>query len=358
MIALSTIPAYLWGVPWFTYHQENLVVYDCQIKTESVPIGAKYPGRIAEVLVEVGQRVSANQVIVRMDTSELTAQTKRAQATIELAKANWIVESESIKKAIATLKTQQRCAETKTTVAQQRATALKIETEILEKDVLRSQKLVRSHSLARSKFEKIQREFQRLKNQASIATAEVKVVSLDKDVLQSEMEELRAKLHRLVGLQKKIEMAQAELEAIEERRAAATVRAAEPGTVTHVFRGTGSSIKLGDPIIEIHPDTVWSEIWIDESDLALAKPGTEVKITLRAYPNTPLEGQIAGFLPSHAIGDRLPLETNNPVLQPETKICVQVQLSSQQVELIPGLRGVAVIEKHRDGQDEAEQPTP
>jgi len=53
-----------------------------RLESEQVEIAAKYPGRIAAVLVKEGDAVKAGQVLARMDTAELEAQLAAAVAQV------------------------------------------------------------------------------------------------------------------------------------------------------------------------------------------------------------------------------------------------------------------------------------
>ncbi|KRA83345.1 HlyD family secretion protein [Altererythrobacter sp. Root672] len=53
-----------------------------RLEANEIYISAKYPGRIAEVLVNEGDTVKAGQVVARLDTSELEAQLRQALAVM------------------------------------------------------------------------------------------------------------------------------------------------------------------------------------------------------------------------------------------------------------------------------------
>ncbi len=54
---------------------------------QTVALAFKSPGRVAEVLVEEGQRVQAGQVLARLDTAELELALAQAQATLRINEA-------------------------------------------------------------------------------------------------------------------------------------------------------------------------------------------------------------------------------------------------------------------------------
>jgi HlyD family secretion protein len=57
-----------------------------RLEATQISISTKYPGRIAEVLVNEGDTVEPNQVVARMDTSALEAQLREAEAQIRSAR--------------------------------------------------------------------------------------------------------------------------------------------------------------------------------------------------------------------------------------------------------------------------------
>src|SRR5262252_9055051 len=59
-----------------------------RIEVERVDIAAKLPGRVAEIRVKEGDFVQKGQIIAQLDTAELRAQLRAAEASVERAIAN------------------------------------------------------------------------------------------------------------------------------------------------------------------------------------------------------------------------------------------------------------------------------
>ena len=57
-----------------------------RIEGTEIDVDAKIPGRVAEILVDEGDLVSAGQVLAHMDTKTLEAQRREAEAQLERAK--------------------------------------------------------------------------------------------------------------------------------------------------------------------------------------------------------------------------------------------------------------------------------
>lgn len=56
-----------------------------RIEADEIDIATKFAGRIAEMLADEGDMVKAGQVVARMDTRDLAASLKKAQAQVEQA---------------------------------------------------------------------------------------------------------------------------------------------------------------------------------------------------------------------------------------------------------------------------------
>ena len=78
----------LGGGGWYWWQQQlsalppGIVKANGRLESEQVEISAKYPGRIATVVAREGQMVEAGEVVARMDTVELEAQLRAAEAQV------------------------------------------------------------------------------------------------------------------------------------------------------------------------------------------------------------------------------------------------------------------------------------
>ena len=354
-----TVPLYQHGQPWLKYHQENLVIYDCRLHSDSVPVGSKYPGRIAELLVQIGQHVQAGDTIACLDIRELDALTDKANATVELAKANVAAEKVAIEKALASMIAQQECLVAKSQVAASRAKAIKEETKWIEKQLIRAKKLAKRGSMSQADVERLLREFESFDNKARIAGEEDLIANLDLAAVKIKIDEIQSRNARIVVLEHEIAIAKSELKSIDEQKDSAMIKSKTSGVVTNIFRGAGSSVKVGDPIIQIQDSNVWCEAWIDEKKFANVDLDARTIVSLKAYPNSTIQGTVTGFLPTTEAAHRVPQLTENPVLQPNSKVCIKIKLSpTKNLTLLAGLTGKAVIAKDSNKERFVQQRLP
>ncbi|MEM7454303.1 MAG: efflux RND transporter periplasmic adaptor subunit [Planctomycetota bacterium] len=352
IVSFGACPAYYFGQPWIRFHQENVVVYDCRLNSDSIPVGSMYSGRIKELHVTVGQSIEPGDVIAVLDTMEIDAEIVKATAAIELAEAGLAAEQLAIERAVDAMIAQQQCLEARLSVSETRSDAVRLETGWIEKELERSSQLARRGSVPNSEIDELLRELQNFRSKEAIADEEVEVADADLIALDARTNEIRARFAGLDVFKKKIEIAKLELAAATLRRDASVIYAEESGTVIEVLRGVGSSLLVGDPIIRVQARDIWSEIRIDESQLADVSCGMPVTISLKAYPDLQLKGRITGFLPVASSTVREPAQVSNPVLQSDAKISLKVELAPAEPHLVPGLTGMAVISRSARSQNE------
>jgi len=88
--ALGIIGAVIAGAVWSSRPQQDppgIVRGSGSIETADVYIAPKIGGRVIELRVQEGDRVTAGQLVARLDTSELDAQVGQAEAALRIAEA-------------------------------------------------------------------------------------------------------------------------------------------------------------------------------------------------------------------------------------------------------------------------------
>lgn len=86
---------YCWPPEGFGYWRstvnrlpQGLSVGNGRLEATEVQIASKTPGRLAEVLVDEGDKVTQGQLLARMDTRTLEAQRNQAEAEVIRAREN------------------------------------------------------------------------------------------------------------------------------------------------------------------------------------------------------------------------------------------------------------------------------
>ena len=324
VVTTLVIVGFRYGKPWLRYHQQHLVLYDCQLKSETTPVGALESGRIASLYVKVGDRVAKGDVIARMECQALRAKRAEAEEAIQLAVTELGAKRLSWEKEIETMESMIEGQKAKEEISATEWSATQVEKNWLANQLEISRKLAKRGSVSQFDWQKIARELKQFESKSKIVKKQQQLEQEELKILTARLAELKAKSGELDVLKHKIAMARRTLEIIDQSLATRVIKAELSGVVTDIYRGAGSSVSPGDPIVQLQGQQIWAEVWVDESQLADVGRNLPVTIFLKAYPDEPISGYVAGYLPSPMALERSPQLTENPILQSNAKICVQI----------------------------------
>lgn len=278
-----------------------------------VRIGAQAPGRIAEVLVAMNDKVMPGDLLVRLDDDELLAKKAAAEADVAVRKRDR--DNETVGKA-----------------AQDRRTA--------EDAVANAENLLGTN---RAEFDRVMRTWRGGSGQeADVKKARDAVTSA-----QDQLDQARASLRKLIATtnppgQTRAEAAlaasRAELSlacaALERTR----IRASAEGTVLQVLAKPGETATPSPEtplVITGNLASLRARAEIEERDVGKLKVGLPVVVRSDAFPNRDFEGKIASLAQSlggSKLGQRGPRKpTDVDVLE------VLVDLPGS-LPLLPGMR--------------------
>jgi len=212
-------------------------------------ISPKISGRIAEVLVDQGDKVTKGQILLTLDDEDFRQQVDMAKA--ELAAAN-----ASVGKADSQIKSSQA------TVKEANSTFSRISP------------LVSSGAVSVDAFEKAQQ-------QMDIAQANLN---------QSQSSRIEA--------EKMAAKAEASLKYYQERLADTVIRSPFDGLIIRRYRDPGDIAVPGSMVLDmISLDELWISAWVDETTLDKLQVGQTSKIVFRSNPKIELPGKAARISP-------------------------------------------------------------
>ncbi len=277
----------------------------------------KSAGRVAEIMVEEGDQVEAGEVLARLETAELEQALIQAQANLAISEAQLAQtedgpSAEDLASARAALESAlANYEEIKAGPSQEDITVAKAEME-----------------KARIALEKAQADYDKISWQAGIgATLEAKAlqqasVDYERARAQYELTVAHPTDSELKQAAAQVAQARATLAALEEKptpeelaiaRAQVTqARAAltqarlnlEEATLTAPFAGTvadvnievGQMVNSGTPVIILtDPASYHVDLYIDETEIGQVRVGQPVVITLDAFPDEEIEGEVTAI---------------------------------------------------------------
>ncbi|MDR0378568.1 MAG: efflux RND transporter periplasmic adaptor subunit [Candidatus Accumulibacter sp.] len=277
ILALLVLAVVGGGAWWYAYRPASdnaLILYgNVDFRQASVPFNGNE--RIAEVLVEEGERVKKGQVLARLDTSRILPQLAQAEAEMESQKA-----------AVERLLNGTRKEE----IAQSQANL-----ESAKADAVNATAQYERLKVLGTIGADSQQNIDQAKAAANVAAAKVAVArnALSLAVIGPRPEDIAQAKAQLRGHESQLallrqQVADAELRAPFD--AVVQSRLMEPGEMASPAKPVFSLATIG---------TKWVRAYISEPDLSHVRNGSRARIRIDSMPDHPLEGWV-GFISSVA----------------------------------------------------------
>jgi HlyD family secretion protein len=236
------------AIYWLKYSQPSLppgiVSGNGRIEADEIDISTKFAGRIAELLVDEGDVVKAGQVVARMDTSDLEASLKKAEAQVQGA--------------------QRALDEARANVAQQQSQL-----------TLAQQELDRTQTLVQRGFATKQLLDQR-QQQVDGATAA-----------------LNAANFRVAQTERALDAATHDVELYKVNIADNTLRAPKNGRIQYRIANIGEVLPAGGKVFTmLDLAYVYMDIYLPTAEVGKAKIGDDARIVLDARPDLAIPAKV------------------------------------------------------------------
>ena len=254
--------------------QERVSLHGVFSPWAQVNVVPKVPGRVAEVPVEVGQQVAAGEVLVRLETEELTLQLKQAEAALAGARATLArieagARPEEIEQAEAALKQAQAGYENARLTYE------------------RAAKLHEAGVMTGQEWDAVKAQYEVAKAQK--LTAEKTLELVRKGAREEDLANARAGVAQAEAA---VALAKLSLEN-------AVIKAPISGVVNQVNVQVGDMAGAGVPVVNlVDIDKVKLNLQVSEREIIMLERGQEVKVTLDVQPNLELHGRISSIAPA------------------------------------------------------------
>lgn len=280
-------------------------------------VSARVAGTIQEVLVEENQTVTAGDLLVRLDPSDLEVRHQQALAQVAQAAAQ-------------TQQTEAQISQARAQLSREQARATKAQ-----------QDLARAESLSQG-------------SNGAISRQEYDQAKAENDAAQAGLEVARAALDSALALataaQAQQKAAAANLREAELQLSYTEIRAPAPGRIGKKNVETGNRVQPGQALLGLVEPDVWVTANFKETQLAWLKPRQPVRVKLDAFPGrtfkarlesvAPASGaQFALLPPDNATGNFTRIVQRIPV-----KICLNSEaLGVWASRLAPGMSAVVEV---------------
>ena len=268
-----------------------------RLEADAINIDTKYAGRIAELFADEGDLVKAGQVVARMDTQDLAASLKKAQAQVKQA-------SRAVEEAEANVKQQQ------------------------------SQTLLAQQEYERAVY-LVQKGFQ---------TKEVM------DQRQQQLDGAKAALNaanlRVIEFQHALDAATHDVELYSVEIADNTLVAPREGRIQYRVANVGEVLPAGGHVfVMLDTSYVYMDVYLPTEQAGKVRFGADARIVLDAYPNVAIPAKVS-FIASQAQFTPKIVETQNERDKLMFRIRVRIdpdRLRGRAEIVRSGLPGVAYV---------------
>lgn len=295
------------SVWWFYWRIPPLVGFGSgngRLEVQEIDVATKFPGRIAEVLVNEGDNVQVGQVVARMDASSLSAQLREAEAQVQRARQGQIT--------------------AKALIAQRRS-----ETLLAERDMERARALYVNANISAKDYDRARSTMETAK--AAATQAEAQLAEADAAIAAS----LAQKERTQVDLKDSVLTAP--------RSGRVQFRLAEPG---EVLASGGKVLTL------IDPTDVYMTVFLPAAEAGKVALGADSRIVLDAAPTLVIPAAVS-FVADKAQFTPKEVETRSEREKLMFRIKVKIDpelVKGHEAQVKPGLPGVAYVQLDKTAQ--------
>lgn len=254
------------------------------------------PGRIAELLIEEGDRVSRGQVIARMDSDRIQAQVAQYQAAAQKAQANLErVKAGSRPEAIAAAQARVNTAQANVAQAQEKLSRS-------QKEKQRNQLLVDRGAISLNAYDEF--ASQETEARASLEAVLAQLAEQQQNLAETQQ---GSRIEEIAQAAAELAEAKAELASVQIQFNKTTVRAPFAGIITRRYAETGDYVDSTTAASETEGATSTSiaelssgleiEAKIPEASIAQIKLGQTVNIQVDAYSDQVFKGKVRLIAP-------------------------------------------------------------
>ncbi len=279
---------------------EGIVAGNGRIEAKLVDVAAKEPLRVQQLLVNEGDLVRPNQVLVQLDTTTLQASLAEANANVSAM--------------------EERLAVSKASIVKQKS-----EIDLATIELERARRLVKDGAGSQR----------------------------DLDVRASKLETTKASLAEAEAMLKtsseQVEVAKATAKTIQTRIADATLRSPVTGRVLYRLAEPGEVLSPGGPALTlVNLEDVYMEIFLPANEAASVKIGSEARITVDYEPDRAVPGFVSFVSPEAQFTPKqVETKSERETLMFRVKVQIPKELATRYVDRIKtGIRGVGYVKSN------------
>ena len=222
-----------------------------------VPVVPKLGGKIARVAVSVGDRVQAGDLLVQLDTSDIEAQVRQAEAAVEAAKTGYANAEAKLPNAL--------------TIAQA------------------------NYDAAKSAYDRMEYLYE----EGGVSEQQLEGARTQLEVAAAQLADAQNASLQLDTLRAQVKQAEAAYDAARTQLNNATITAPVSGTVTAVHMDVGQMSGPSTPLVTVAQlDPMVAVFSLTESQVGKLKTGDQVSVQVKVAGSEPWQGRVSEVAPS------------------------------------------------------------
>lgn len=244
-----------------------------RIEAVEIDISTKTAGRLQDIMVREGDFVKAGQVLAQMDTAQLEAKKRQAEAQLRRAKiaidtANSLVAQREAEKTSALAVVEQR----------------KAQLDSASKTNARSKQLLTGNAVSQQIVD--DSEAAELSARATLASAEASLAASDAAI--------NAARAQIVDAEAAVDAAQADIESIETDITDATLKSPRDGRVQYRIAQPGEVLSAGGRVLNlVDLGDVYMTFFLPTAEAGRTSMGSDVRLILDAAPQYTIPAKVS-----------------------------------------------------------------
>ena len=343
---------------WFIVRYQSVSVDDARVSADIIALSSAHSGAIAEVLVQSGQSIVKNQILIRLDPEKVKFQLDRQRSLTQSLHSEYL-QLQSIVQATSS-ETEQGILEAQVELNAAKSTheAESAQLRVMEADLKRSAQLLNSNLTTATEHDAVlgRRDAQLWRTRASADQVKVNEHRLNSE--QQGWTRLEAIEYEVMAAKDSYQAAQAEYSRLEIVLQEQDIRSPIDGVVDRIFIKVGERVFPGQRLMAVHnPEDIWIDINIKETDLSYVTAGKPVTVTVDAWPDREFDARVTKVY--HAANSEFSVLPSTNPSGTFTKVTQRVKarvdlVEAAGVDLKPGMMVIANIDK---GAKAVAQPT-
>jgi HlyD family secretion protein len=238
------------------------------VEATAADLGVPMGGRVAEVDVREGDRVSAGQVLARLETLEIEARLAQAEAQVAAARARL-------------LELERGSRPEERAQAQAAVAAARTRRDDAERALVRTRTLLEGGAVSQEQLDQAE---------AGLAIA---VAQHDQAVEQLQLVTRGARVEQLAAQEAQVRLAEATVMQVRAALESALVRAPFAGIVTLRHRQPGEIVAAGSPIVTVmDPHSRWVRIYVRGDEIGRVSLDQPAVILSDSHPDSVFHGRV------------------------------------------------------------------